>query len=182
MNSASSTKRWQGGLSMIEILVTLTIVAFGLLGLLGLQARALSFQKDSFDRRSAAELVGQLGERMRANHAGFTNGFYVPAPNPLFDTTPTPGAITACAVPTACTQAELASRDLLQWHVELRRRMPGSAAFVEWTAANPLSARVTIAWAEPQSIGADPVCTALNGRVGSFLPATYRCYEASIFP
>ena len=30
---------------MIEILVTLVIVAFGLLGLLGLQARALSFRK-----------------------------------------------------------------------------------------------------------------------------------------
>jgi type IV pilus assembly protein PilV len=42
----------QRGLSMIEILVTLTIVAFGVLGLLGLQARALSFQKDSFDRKA----------------------------------------------------------------------------------------------------------------------------------
>ena len=61
----------QRGLSMIEILVTLTIVAFGLLGLLGLQARALSFQKDSFDRKAAAELVAQLAERMRANHLGF---------------------------------------------------------------------------------------------------------------
>lgn len=172
----------QYGLSMIEILVTLTIVAFGVLGLLGLQARALSFQKDSFDRRSAAELVGQLGERMRANHIGFTNGAYLPAPNPLQDTTPTPAAITPCAVPAACTPAELAARDLLQWHVELRRRIPASAAYVEWASGNPLTARVTIAWSEPQSNGADPVCTALNGRVGSVLPATYRCYEASIFP
>ena len=66
----------QSGLSMVEILVTLTIVAFGLLGLLGLQARALTFQKDSFDRKSAAEMVTQLAERMRANHLGFTAGDY----------------------------------------------------------------------------------------------------------
>ena len=66
----------QHGLSMIEILVTLTIVAFALLGLLGLQARALSYQKDSFDRKAAAELVSNLAERMRANHLGFGDGNY----------------------------------------------------------------------------------------------------------
>ena len=63
---------------MIEVLVSLTIVAFGVLGLLGLQARALSFQRDSFDRRTAAEMVAQLAERMRANHLGLTSGLYAP--------------------------------------------------------------------------------------------------------
>ena len=61
---------------MLEVLVSLTIVAFGVLGLLGLQARALSFQKDSFDRRTAAEMVAQLAERIRANHMGLVNGDY----------------------------------------------------------------------------------------------------------
>ncbi len=61
---------------MIEVLVSLTIVAFGVLGLLGLQARALSFQRDSFDRRTAAEMVAQLAERMRANHMGLISGWY----------------------------------------------------------------------------------------------------------
>ena len=70
--------RLQAGLSMIEVLVSLTIVAFGVLGLLGLQARALSFQRDSFDRRTAAEMVAQLAERMRANHMGLTGGLYAP--------------------------------------------------------------------------------------------------------
>ena len=41
-----SFERLRPGLSMIEGLVSLTIVAFGVLGLLGLQARALSFQRD----------------------------------------------------------------------------------------------------------------------------------------
>ena len=67
MNSYSKLyRRLQAGLSMIEVLVSLTIVAFGVLGLLGLQARALSFQRDSFDRRTAAEMVAQLAERIRA--------------------------------------------------------------------------------------------------------------------
>ena len=101
--------RLQAGLSMIEVLVSLTIVAFGVLGLLGLQARALSFQRDSFDRRTAAEMVAQLTERMRANHIGLTSGVYATAPGVaayLHSGALTPAAIPPCIAPTACTPRE----------------------------------------------------------------------------
>ena len=90
---------------MIEVLVSLTIVAFGVLGLLGLQARALSFQRDSFDRRTAAEMVAQLAERMRANHLGLTGGFYDRPDGCRISTPPLrrPCSITPCAIPAACT-------------------------------------------------------------------------------
>ena len=94
---------------MIEVLVSLTIVAFGVLGLLGLQARALSFQKDSFDRRTAAEMVAQLSERIRANHMGLVNGDYNTATAPLYHlhpTTLTPVTYTAC-VGTGCTARQI---------------------------------------------------------------------------
>jgi type IV pilus assembly protein PilV len=182
MRAVAVRCRCHSGLTMIEVLVALSVVAIGLLGLLGMQARALSFQKDAFDRRSAADMVAQFAERMRANHVGFTTGAYRAAPNPLLDTGPGPLVIPACAVPTACTADEVAARDLAQWHVELRRRMPGTAAHVEWDAGSPLAARVTIAWPEPRSSGADSVCEALGERVAGSLPATYRCFEASMFP
>ncbi len=108
----------QHGLSMIEILVTLTIVAFALLGLLGLQARALSYQKDSFDRKAAAELVSNLAERMRANHLGFGDGNY---DNDFDDSAATPG-VTACS---PCTPDQLAIKDIDQWRIDLRRRIAG---------------------------------------------------------
>jgi type IV pilus assembly protein PilV len=174
--------RCYSGLTMIEVLVALSVVAFGLLGLLGVQARALSFQKDAFDRRSAADMASQLGERMRANHIGLIAGAYRASPNPLQDTGPTPVAIPGCTVPTACTPEEIAARDLAQWHGELRRRMPGTAAHVEWDAGSPLAARVTIGWPEPRSSGPDSVCDGLGERVGASLPATYRCFETSMFP
>ena len=109
-NYSTLYRRLQAGLSMIEVLVSLTIVAFGVLGLLGLQARALSFQRDSFDRRTAAEMVAQLAERMRANHLGLTGGLYAP---------PTVGLHIWTGIrrrrlrsrlcgPTACTITELA--------------------------------------------------------------------------
>jgi type IV pilus assembly protein PilV len=177
--------RLQAGLSMIEVLVSLTIVAFGVLGLLGLQARALSFQRDSFDRRIAAEMVAQLAERMRANHLGLTGGLYAPpTASYLHSTTPTPVLITPCAIPTACTIPELAFRDWTQWIAEYRRRSPGSAAYTEWDLANDgRSITVSVAWPEPQSTGgADPLCVLINARLGVAIPANYRCFETAVFP
>ncbi len=175
----------QFGLSMVEILVTLTIVAFGLLGLLGLQARALTFQKDSFNRKSAAEMVAQLAERMRANHLGFTSGAY----DFNFSTAALdPVVINECASILNCSLAEVATRDLDQWTAELRRRIPLSAAYINF---NPLvdarMVEVALAWPEPQQTGAlasgnDLICDDLNVRFGAALTATYRCYRTFIFP
>jgi len=170
----------QSGLSMIEILVSLTIVAFGLLGLLGLQARAMSFQKDSFDRRSAAEMVAQLAERVRANHLGFQSGAY-DFDLDISDATPT--SVAACAVPAACTLAEVATRDLNHWAAEYRRRLPASAAYLQWNAADPRQMLISMAWAEPQqTTGADPICTAIAARLTVTIPNNYRCYETAVFP
>ena len=179
-------QRLQAGLSMIEVLVSLTIVDFGVLGLLGLQARALSFHKDSFDRRTAAEMVAQLSERIRANHMGLVNGNYNTATAPLYHlhpTTLTPVTYTGC-VGTGCNAANSAFRDWTQWVAEFRRRTAGSAAYIEWNAADPRSLLVTVAWPEPQNTaGTDLVCNAINGRVAAgAIPANYRCYEAAVFP
>lgn len=141
----------QSGLSMIEVLVTLTIVAFGLLGLAGLQARSLSMQKDSFDRKAAAEVAIQLGELLMANHDGFREGEY--------DRDLVVGgaldAVVPCADPNRCTTAELADRDWALWTAELRRRLPVSAAFLEAPAGSE-QMLLTLAWQEGQQTTADP--------------------------
>lgn len=177
---ARATTR-QSGVSMIEILVTLTIIAFALLGLLGLQARTLSYQKDSFDRKSAVELVAQLSERIRANHLGFTGGSYAYA---LDYNAATPTVIPGCAVPTACTFAEVATRDTNAWAVELRRRIPAGAAYTLWNPADPRMIRVALAWPEPLNAGvADPLCGTINALYSATIPTTgYRCYETAVFP
>jgi type IV pilus assembly protein PilV len=164
----------QRGLSMIEILVTLTIVAFGLLGLLGLQARALSFQKDSFDRKSAAEMVSEFAERARINYEGFRRGFY----NADLSPTAVTPAIVGCAPP--CSALQTATRDLAEWYTELRRRIPASGAYVRWDPANDTWIDVTIAWPEPQAaMIADPLCTALGDAT---IPDNYRCYQVRVLP
>lgn len=186
MKTIHTKRSLQSGLSMVEILVTLTIVAFGLLGLLGLQARALTFQKDSFNRKSAAEMVAQLGERMRANHLGFTDGEYDLS---FSAAAADPAAINECANIAACTLQEVARRDLDQWTAELRRRIPASAAYVKYPPADPRLVVVTLAWPEPTQVGGlspavnnDATCDNLNALYGAGLTQVYRCYQTSIFP
>jgi type IV pilus assembly protein PilV len=182
-----STRRGPGsrerGLSMIEILVSMTIVAFAVLGLLGLQARALSYQKDSTDRRSAAELIAKLGEQLRANHRGVADGRY--AGLQLDPTDGDPGPVVRCATLTACTPIELAARDWVQWGAELRRRLPASAAYIDWDPADPTRLVVSVAWMEPTAqadTDLQSLCNVLAARHGVVIPANYRCYEAGIRP
>ena len=186
MNSYSKLfRRLQAGLSMIEVLVSLTIVAFGVLGLLGLQARALSFQRDSFDRRTAAEMVAQLAERMRANHLGLTGGLYAPPTAPTL-TPPTPrpqrsrrvqprpparidelarsrlGAVD-CGIPATqsrcrCLPAVGSGRSALDHGVG---RVAGAAA---------------------DAVAPTRHATRSTSRLGVAIPANYRCFETAVFP
>jgi len=179
----STDRRTQRGTSLIEVLVTMTITAFALLGLLGLQARTLTYQKDAFDRLAGAMAVQQLAERMRGNLLGYVDGGYALR---LTADAATPTSVPGCAVADACTAQEVAARDLASWTIEMRRRLPGAALFVETAAAAPWSA-VTVAWAEPLSqsraaSAADPVCAALQARLSITLPQTYRCFSTRVFP
>ena len=113
---------------------------------------------------------------MRANHLGFLAGTYATAFEPA---DATPGAVSACAAP--CTSAQVATRDLDEWRIELRRRVPSSGAYIQWNPANPSWVNVSITWAEPQAAGADAVGAALVGG-GATIPANYRCYQTRVFP
>lgn len=60
-------RRFQGGTSLIEALVTLLIFTVGLLGFAALQLSALQSSSDSGFRTQATWVVQELAERMRAN-------------------------------------------------------------------------------------------------------------------
>ena len=68
MNTPQGERRVaQGGSSMIEVLVTLVIVAFGLLGLAGFITRANAMGVESNQRARALALMEDMAERLRNN-------------------------------------------------------------------------------------------------------------------
>lgn len=53
-----------GGFALLEVMVSVLILAFGLIGLAGLQARAISLSSDAQDRNHAALLANELASAM----------------------------------------------------------------------------------------------------------------------
>jgi type IV pilus modification protein PilV len=175
----------QQGASLIEVLVALTLVAFTMLGLLGLQLRSMSSQKDSLDRRTAALLVSGLGERVSANFAGFEQRLYDGLI--LNPADAAPGAV-VCAVPGNCTTAEIATRDWALFSQQVRTRLPGGVAFLT-TPADLSRTTVIVGWLDTQRIQDLNVAGALVVRDGDCPNTTemtadlrYRCYVASVYP
>ena len=57
----------QAGVTLIEVLVTIIILTFGLLGLAGLQAKVQLTEVESYQRAQAIALLSDMSERISAN-------------------------------------------------------------------------------------------------------------------
>lgn len=66
----------QNGFSMVEVLVTIVVVSFGLLGFAGLLTQAVVDNRVAYMRSQATVLAYDITERMRANRASAVDGSY----------------------------------------------------------------------------------------------------------
>ena len=68
--------RRQDGASLLEVLVAVTIISIGLLGLAGLQATGVKNNYGAFLRAQAAQFAYDMTDRMRANRVAARAGLY----------------------------------------------------------------------------------------------------------
>ena len=101
--------RRQHGISLIESLVAIVVMALGILGILGVQMRTLTDTSTTVRRAQAIHLIEDLSERIKVNPNALLNmGSYVMA----WGTNPT-GATDCKTV--ACTTAQVIQYDLQEW-------------------------------------------------------------------
>ncbi|MGN6701800.1 MAG: type IV pilus modification protein PilV [Burkholderiaceae bacterium] len=93
----------QSGISMIEVLVTIVILAFGLLGLAGLHTRLQISEMEAYQRSQALLLLDDMANRISTNR--YAAASYVTGTTPA-------GTGNAC---TATTFADRQSRDACEW-------------------------------------------------------------------
>ena len=71
----------QKGFTLIEVLVTMLIFTIGLLGLAGLQLKALQGSTDSMQRSHATWVINDLADRIYANDNATVADYSGAAPN-----------------------------------------------------------------------------------------------------
>lgn len=98
----------EGGFTLIEVLITLLVLAIGLLGLAAMNARMLNSQFEAYQRAHAMMLVEDMASRIRSNPLAARAGDY--------DTGNEQG-LTASQV---CSGTYDVSIDLCEWNNALR--------------------------------------------------------------
>ena len=148
-------RRRSGGFSLLEVLVTLLIVSFGLLGLSKMQAAALSNTQTARARSLIALQASSLAAAMHGNRGFWAKAGDAPTNLSATGTTITDAAgilnATADCGPTAsasCSPAQLAAYDFQAWVGNMNDRFPSYTATVQCTAAAPVSCVINLSWAE----------------------------------
>lgn len=150
-------RRWQFGASLIEVLVSLLLLSFGMLAMGAMQGYALAASKNSGHRGVAATLANEVADVLRANPQGLLGGGYDLTGYLSDAASITTSQVQAakCNYPT-CTSTTLASYDLARLKARVRGELPnGGLQLVRPTTAGVQStteADLWIVWLEPKTI------------------------------
>jgi type IV pilus assembly protein PilV len=119
------------GFTLIEVLVTMIIMSFGLLGIAGIIVTSFKNNQSSYARTQATWLANDIIERMRANRGGAES---MPLPSPY--------NLAIGATPAA---VGVVSDDLTQWRAALANSLPSGTGSVALDGAT-FTVRVVVQW------------------------------------
>ena len=149
------------GASLVEVLIALLLLSFGMLSLGAMLAFAVQAPKLSGYRAMAVNLASSHVERMRANPGGFSNGGYdKPSSYDNSRGNLTLDPSDTCAYPN-CDFATLATMDAEQTRVAVRAQLPAGGMFMlrdnHSGILSTTDGNLWIVWQEPDShAGLDP--------------------------
>lgn len=126
-------RRTEQGFTLVEVLISIVILSFGMLGMVGLQAGALQANREAKLQSVGTGLARELAEKMRGNHEISkltTNNPYLGTFNtdPLVAATPTfclSVGVTACT-----TSTTIAAAEMTEWLARVSAEMPGAQVSV----------------------------------------------------
>jgi type IV pilus assembly protein PilV len=161
------------GFSLLEVLIALLVISFGLLGVAGMQAVSVSNTSVAGMRSIAAMQANSMASAMEANekfwakstansctavtgtvggtaaNATLSLGTYSGAT--ICTGTPLSTTATICLTSGAvCTSTILAESDMQAWGAALANALPGGIGEVDclYTVGQPVSCTIVVQWAE----------------------------------
>jgi type IV pilus assembly protein PilV len=134
---ATPARRRARGMTLIEVMIALLLLAFGMMGLLGLKLTGLKMTGQSHSRSVAALHAAEIIDRMRANPVRALANEY--------------NIALAAAAPAA--PAGIAQIDLVEWRRGITQNLPSGSGSVAMLAGGLV--RVVVQWSERGGDGAD---------------------------
>jgi type IV pilus assembly protein PilV len=127
MNTANRSR--QRGMGLIEILVTILILMFGLLGVAGLLTKGVANASSTEARSKANQLLADMADRIRSN--------------PAVALSATSEYLTnfTSAAPTGST---IARQDLIAWKTAIASQLPNGQGQIANSASGTGSRKVTL--------------------------------------
>ena len=194
----NNKSQYQQGNTLIEAMVSLVILSFGLLGIAGLLLASTGQQKNSQSYSVASILINDITERMRANKNDLlqsTNNYMTPnltSYEQAVDYTKNPptSTINCNHLEVDCSaQGDLAASDLNTWLRRINTELPGGAGVITQLANDDVtSRRVVITWNDKATSTSENASTSIDAVncpanfLSSTTPRTVRCITVAFRP
>lgn len=145
--------RRQAGVTLIEILISVLLLSFGILAVVGMQAYAIAAQRNASNRAVASMLANEFAEIMRLNPTAFNAGNYDVS---MMPTTANPDlAAGNCSYPSCTTPTLLAATDLNLFQRRVRSQLPQGGIELTRPVGSTNQAHLWIVWEEPSVLEND---------------------------
>lgn len=121
-----------GGFSLIEVLISIFVLAVGVIGVAGMQLTALHTSQQSAFQTVALQLASEMADRMRANDAqmklddGANPFLFVDYKSSAEQST----ASSKLCYAAQCDNTELAKFDIHEWGKRVATSLPGGRALI----------------------------------------------------
>ena len=162
--SRKATIQRQRGDTMIEVLVTIIIIAIGALGAAALQITTLQNLSSSHSASVAAIVAQDFGERMRANpDAALADNYNL---------SEAPTTTTDCVTNACATAADLANYDKETWWAQVTTVLPSGSGEVKALAGGNIF-ELTVRWDEDRSGSTGDTCPPAG-------PGDLECFRLNI--
>ncbi|VTU22810.1 type IV pilus modification protein PilV [Variovorax sp. PBL-E5] len=169
----------QKGFALLEVLIALLVLSFGLLGIAGLLLVTMKANTSSIMKQQAVQLAYDAVDRARANRQAALTGNY-DVNNLVTSGTPTyPSAPATDCGSVSCTPEQLAAYDTWYWlgkDIKDIARLPmGSGSIVTQASGSDTLVTVTVQWDDSpayRKLGAASPSAAGHPSIANFVVTT----------
>lgn len=157
------TRHRTAGFAMVEVLIAVLVLSFGLLGVARLQTAGIRYSHVSHLKSQAAIQTYDMADRLRENQLGVSTGAY----DSLSGSSSDPNCIS-----TGCTTEQLAQHDYHVWNQANATLLPAGQGEV---AREGNTFLITVRWDEQRNGATGTGCDAENTN-------DLKCFQVRIQP